>query len=271
MPKLLKGIIPLGGYSYKKIKRSYKKAGMNEITITGDSLVQVLGNSTGGNFNITFDKNVIKNFLDSIGDNEFTTIQKQKAIAEIVTYINKGLHVNEIIQASQNVVQKNNKQGKSSFQIPISSNLSIKNTLIEFESWLYGFEIKNSFTQYNVNEMQGIWESRIQNSLNLTSISFIIKDSTSVIRSSTIEQKKSFINEQPESIYCAMNDSTSTSKDGFNYGENISIFFIETFPGAKKEYVIDYENSPLTAVVDGLLLISGITYNDASIYNSILK
>ncbi len=269
MPKLLKGIIPLGGYSYKKVKRSYKRAGMNEITITGDSLVQVLGNSTGGNFNITFDKNVIKNFLDSIGDNEFTTSEKQKAIAEIVNYINKGVHVNESIQASQNVVQKNNNQGKSSFQIPISSNLSIKKTLIQFEYWLYGSEIKKSFTPHNINEMQSIWENRIQNSLNLTSITFIIKDSTSVIRGSTIEQKKSFINEQSESIYCAINDSTSTSKDGFNNGENISIFFKETFPGASKEYVIDYENSPLTAVIDGLLLISGITYNDAAIYNSI--
>jgi len=255
----LKGILPIGGYPTKYIERVYRERNISNIKITGEPIVQVTASSTGGNCNITFKPNAIKNFIDGLGDSEYTTSRKVKAIADIGNIINQSA-VQES-QAQQNIV-------KSS---PKSAPKTLEAELNDFNTWLYSDGIEKLYGASIALKIKTIWESAIQSSLFNSKITFIIKDTDSVIRATTITMQKHEINANSEAIYIPMNDSLSASKDGFNGGENISIFLREDNPDGSIEYILTYQSAPITAVADGIRLIDNIQYNDNKTYNSLLK
>lgn len=263
----VKGFIPLGGYTHKASKSIYEKSEMDFGKITGETIVDKENfTATGANGNITFINYSILNFINLIGDSIYETERKLNSINLLIKkFPNLKLYEENDI-SDINIVSafRLNKTGLEiySFEDFISPNTS----------QIQESNIQNYyFSEAELKEIRDIYNTAVESIRKAINITFFLKDSTGNIFGQSQVFKKNNIFNKPinENIEFKINDTTSSTKDGFNVNEVINLSFKESFGVKTTEYTVSYNSSNLQAVADAVYEISSITYNDNKVYNEI--
>tara|TARA_R110002012_G_scaffold3313_2_gene15486 strand:- start:3569 stop:4384 length:816 start_codon:yes stop_codon:yes gene_type:complete len=265
----VKGFIPLGGYTQKASKTVYEKdPGFDFGLVTGETKVEKQNfDSTGSNGSATFVNYSIRNFINLIGDSEYETLRKLGLINSLIK------NFSDLINHQKNWVSNESN---------IISAFKLNNTafsIYSFENFLFSdtpqTEKNNSINYYYpqeiVKEIRSIYNTEIDFFRSKIDLTFFLKDSTGVTFGESQKFKKNNIFNKPtnENIEFKINDTTSSTKDGFNINEVINLSFRETFGGNTNDYNLNYNTSNFQAVVDAIFSITSINYNDNKLYNKL--
>jgi hypothetical protein len=265
----VKGFIPLGGYTQKASKTIYEKnPGFDFGLITGETKVEKENfDSTGANGSVIFVNYSIRNFINLIGDSEYETIRKLSLIDALIKKFP------DLINYQKNWVSN---------KLNIISAFKLNNTafsIYRFENFLFSdipqTEKNNSINYYYsekaVIEIRSIYNTEIDFFRSKIDLTFSLKDSTGVTFGESQKFKKNNIFNKPtnENIEFKINDTTSSTKDGFNINEVINLSFRETFGNNTNDYNLNYNTDNFQAVIDAIFSITIINYNDNKLYNKI--